>query len=269
VKINWFSPLRPARLASARLPAELLPHLRSRAEIVVWVEERQHALTNGKSSEIRLFDLQKPLPWREINRADLSVFHLGDDSESYAAIWSLSRQQPGIIVLHDLTLQRLFAGAVAQKRMTQREYLSMAEFHHPGVGRRAVASYLSGRSSLEELAAQCSLIGAATENALAVIVHSPAAFELLSGNASVPIALIPLEETESSREAYADALLEMAKKVPDFERIWSTRVMSRRVGGALDGLCTEKEVPHLLPRIAHEIEILNHGNERLAAATAR
>ena len=66
----------------------------------------------------------------------------------------------------------------------------MVERHHGAKGRVLAESHLHGLLGTEELGQQCPLTGAATENALAVIIHSEAAYRVVS--AELPAAYLPL-----------------------------------------------------------------------------
>ncbi|MDQ6765533.1 MAG: hypothetical protein M3Z22_05465 [Verrucomicrobiota bacterium] len=249
MKINWFSPLSPAGLEAAQCSAAILARLTDRAEVVLWREGSETVSSRG-------FDLRKPLPWRQINHADVTIYHIGDDAHAYGGIWAISREHPGVVVLHDITMQRLLAGLVMQKRLGQAEYLRLADFHDPANGRALAASFLRGKISLEELGQRSPLTGAAIENALAVVVHTQAAFDRLVEEVSIPIVLIPSWQNDDAR-ASADALLEVADGVANYQRLWSARTMARRAGGIADSLFAGPEAGDLLPRVAQEIAFLS------------
>jgi glycosyltransferase involved in cell wall biosynthesis len=185
VKLNFFSPLPPMRSDIARLTVHMLPHLAREAEIVVWSSEPEWKCEPPSGVMIRHYDLQHP-PWREINQADATFYQMGNDPRYHHAIWQMSRQAPGIVILHDLAMQHFFSGLVFHDRgMNRRQYLELVERHHRIEGRVLAEKHVHGLLSTEELAQLCPLTAAATENALAVIVHSAAAFSALPEDASV------------------------------------------------------------------------------------
>jgi glycosyltransferase involved in cell wall biosynthesis len=168
----------------------MLPVLAREAEIVVWCSEPEWKVEPPSGVTIRHYDWHHP-PWREINQADATFYQMGNDPRYHHAIWHLSQQHPGIVILHDLMMQHFFSGLVFHdKGMNRRQYLELVERHHGIKGRVLAEKHVQGLLSTEELAQLCPLTEAATENALAVIVHSAAAYVALPEDASV--VLLPL-----------------------------------------------------------------------------
>jgi glycosyltransferase involved in cell wall biosynthesis len=190
VKLNLFSPLPPTRSDIARLTVHMLPHLAREAEVVVWSSEPEWKFEAPRGVTVRHYDLQRP-PWREINQAAATFYQMGNDPRYHHAIWHLSRQHSGIVILHDLMMQHFFSGLVFHNRgLDRRQYLELVERYHGIKGRVLAEKHVQGLLSTEELAQHCPLTEAVTENALAVVVHSPAAYSALPEDASV--ALLPL-----------------------------------------------------------------------------
>ncbi len=190
MKLNLFSPLPPTRSDIARLTVHMLPSLARKAEVTVWVSEPGWELEPPVGVTIRDYDVHHP-PWREINQADATFYQMGNDPRYHHAIWHVSRQHPGIVILHDLMMQHFFSGLVFHDRgLNRREYLELVERHHGIKGRVSAEAHVQGLLHTEELAQLCPLTAAATENALAVVVHSAAAYAALP--ADVSVALVPL-----------------------------------------------------------------------------
>ena len=192
LRINWFSPLPPTRSEIARQTLTLLPELSRRAEVVVWCNDPKIEPTPPDRVQVRRYDVAHP-PWREISAADVTFYQMGNDPRYHEDIWRISRQHPGIVILHDMKLQHLFAGLLIEnKTLSRREYLELVERHHGASGRLLAEAYLDGSVSLDELADECPLHGAAIDRALAVMVHSEAAQTAVSGSSSIPAAYLPL-----------------------------------------------------------------------------
>lgn len=190
MKLNLFSPLPPTRSEIARLTTNLLPLLAEKAEVVVWSSEPKWPPEVERHASVRHYDANHP-PWRAISEADVTFYQMGNDPRYHHAIWRISRQHPGIVILHDLMLQHLFSGLVFHNLgLNRREYLELVERHHGTRGRVLAESHLHGLLGTEELGQQSPLTGAATENALAVIVHSEAAYRVVSED--LPAAYLPL-----------------------------------------------------------------------------
>ena len=190
MKLNLFSPLPPLRSDIARLTTNLLPLLAEKADIVLWSSETAWELEAPAGVTVRSYDVRRP-PWREISEADVTIYQMGNDPRYHHAIWQVSRQHPGIVILHDVMLQHFFSGLVFHKAgLNRREYLELVERFHGPKGRVAAETHLHGFLGTEELAQICPLTEAAVENALAVAVHSEAAFATLPRD--IPAALLPL-----------------------------------------------------------------------------
>jgi glycosyltransferase involved in cell wall biosynthesis len=190
VKLNWFSPLPPTRSEIARQTINLLPLLAQKAEVVVWSSETQWHPEAGTHATVRHYDADRP-PWLEISKADVTFYQMGNDPRYHHAIWRISQQHPGIVILHDLKLQHFFFGLVLYELgLNRRQYLELVERHYGARGRVLAESLMHGLLGIEALAEQCPLTAGVTENALAVIVHSAAAHLSLSEETSV--AYLPL-----------------------------------------------------------------------------
>jgi glycosyltransferase involved in cell wall biosynthesis len=189
VKLNLFSPLPPTRSEIARQATNLLPLLAQKAEVVVWSSEAQWDSQAEAHATVRSYDASRP-PWREINEADATFYQMGNDPRYHHAIWRISQQHPGIVILHDLKLQHFFSGLVFHELgLNRRQYLELVERHHGAGGRVLAESHMRGLTSIEEMAERCPLTGGATENALAVVVHSEEAYRSLG---ETPVAHLPL-----------------------------------------------------------------------------
>jgi glycosyltransferase involved in cell wall biosynthesis len=190
VKLNLFSPLPPTRSDIARVTTNLLPLLAETAEIVVWSSEPKWDPAPEAHATVRYYDAHRP-PWREISEADATFYQMGNDPRYHYPIWRMSQQHPGIVILHDLMLQHFFSGLLFHGLgFSRRNYLELVDRHHGAKGRVLAESHLHGLLGPEELGLDCPLTGAATENALAVIVHSEAALRLVPQE--IPTAYLPL-----------------------------------------------------------------------------
>ncbi|HEV3409833.1 MAG TPA: glycosyltransferase [Chthoniobacterales bacterium] len=192
LKINWFSPLPPTRSDIARHTSGLLPELSDRAEVVVWCNDGIIDGAAKKHATIKRYDVLHP-PWREINAADVTFYHMGNDPRYHADIWRMSRAHPGIVILHDLKLQHFFAGLVGgNATMALGEYFDLVEKHHGALGRARAESFFDGNIGIDQLAEDVPLSGAAIEGALGVIAHSEVAYNAIAAATSLPVAYLPL-----------------------------------------------------------------------------
>jgi glycosyltransferase involved in cell wall biosynthesis len=110
IRVAYHSPLPPERSGIADYSALLLPALGERLDVV---------------------------PVRRGNRtprADVLLYHVGNDAEHHGWIVDALRRRPGLVVLHDFVLHHLVAGmTIAQG--DGRGYLEAMEREHGIVGR--------------------------------------------------------------------------------------------------------------------------------------
>lgn len=199
MKLNWFSPLPPARSAIATYAAAVLPELGRHAEVTVWSETPSVSSPAAlEQPDVRTYRVQAP-PWEEINRADVSIYHIGNHALFHAGIWDLSRRHPGIVVLHDARLQELVA-ACAGLANDGETYLAIMRRYHGARGEAAAADVWSGAVPAAELVVPFPLTGPFVDRALGTVVHSANALGLVEAHTSGPIlcTVLPYEPTRAS-----------------------------------------------------------------------
>jgi glycosyltransferase involved in cell wall biosynthesis len=201
VKLNWFSPVPPTRSAIAINTAAVLPALARCSSLTLWAHEGSWSPELEEHARVLHYNPAN-MPWAEINAADVTIFHLGNHPEFHAPIWQVNRQHPGIVVLHDLDLQQLFAGLVTRNLgLSQSEYREMMEFYHPGSGPELAEAFLSDARRAGEIWQDCPLTGAALENAIGVVVHTQLGCSLLAAATTLPVAYVPPFASSDGAEA--------------------------------------------------------------------
>jgi len=184
VKINWFSPSPPSQCESAVHSAAVLPALAREASITLWVHQPAWPPELAEHAEIRRYQ-PDDMPWIDINAADVTIYHIANDAELHGPIWQVARQHPGIVVLHDLELQSLFAGLLRTQALSREEWLEMREYHHPG------------QKNMDEPSKECLLTGGAIENAIGLVLHRAEAYAHLAKCVTMPVAHLPLPAPET------------------------------------------------------------------------
>src|SRR4051812_8208407 len=101
MKLNWFSPVPPTPSAIALYTLSALRALSQRAEITLWVHEPTWSSELEKYARVCHYHPEN-IPWSEINSADATIYHLGNHPEFHGPSWEVSRQHPGVVILHDL-----------------------------------------------------------------------------------------------------------------------------------------------------------------------
>ncbi len=182
-RLHWFSPLPPARTGIADYTAQIVPYLAKAVDIVLWTSQQRWNRAIERYASVRRFD-SRTLRRRDIASAsdvvNIPVYHIGNNGPLHRAIWEVSRDVPGIVVLHDTRLQDFFAHIFRDAYRDEGSYVSaMARYYGPE-GRAAAERFWQGGFSTEQMAERFPLLSLALENSLAAIVHSPEGLDLLA-----------------------------------------------------------------------------------------
>lgn len=192
MKLNWFSPLPPAKTGIADYTFGILPELSKRAEVTLWTDRA------GWNPELEKYATVRPyqpdhVNWVELNRAELSFYNIGNNHLHHASIWQVSRQAPGIVILHDVRLHDFFESLYRGHWRDQEGYLALIEKHYGEEGLQAATEFVSARHGDFDLMAQrFPLTGAGLENALGAVVHTEHAGDDLRGANRCPLFYMPL-----------------------------------------------------------------------------
>ena len=179
MKLNWFSPLPPAKTGIADYVSGILPELSERAELTLWTDQARWDPSIEKYAEVHTFRVEQ-MPWVELNLADLNIYNLGNNHLFHGSIWQVARRQPGAVILHDHRLHEFFDSLYRRHWQDPDGYLAHMETHYGEAGRNEAAeSVRNGSTAIHSLAERYPLTGLALENSLAVLVHTQEAYEEL------------------------------------------------------------------------------------------
>jgi glycosyltransferase involved in cell wall biosynthesis len=190
MKLNWFSPLKPAKTGVANFTSRILPALAARAEVTLWSEQAEWDPALETYARVRTYDGQR-LPWREVNEASMTIYNLGNNASFHSTMWRVSRQHPGLVILHDLRLQHLFGGIFRDGNKLD-EYLAIMNRYYGKAGHRAGIKFLKGALPTDYMAEHFPLSALAVESALGVMVHWREAMVELQRYNRWPVAFAPL-----------------------------------------------------------------------------
>jgi glycosyltransferase involved in cell wall biosynthesis len=191
MRLNWFSPLPPARTDVANYALRVLPALARRAELVLWTDQAEVAPLPLLQAEVRRYHPDH-LPWSEVNRADLSIYHIGNNQDHHGSPWLVSRRHPGIVVLHDVCLPLLFVDLFRKRLRDYDSYCDLMTRYYGDTGASLAAAFWDDVLPTEHMARRCPLTEPALEGALGVLVHTPGAYERLQAGRRWPLAYQPL-----------------------------------------------------------------------------
>jgi glycosyltransferase involved in cell wall biosynthesis len=190
MKLNWFSPLPPARTGIADYTAGLLPHLRRRAEVALWTDQDEWDPTLEAHARVRRY-APESVPWADLNRADATFYHLGNNLRFHGGVYRVSRRHAGVVVLHDYQLQHLFL-MLCREFFDYDFYRDAMSRHYGAAGGQAAEAYWAGLLAPGDLAETYPLTPLALEAAAAAVVHTPAAFADLRAADRWPVVYAPL-----------------------------------------------------------------------------
>src|SRR5206468_3897382 len=149
MRVAYYSPLPPSRSGIADYSALLLPALGERVDVVV-------------------AQAGKPAP-----RADVALYHVGNDADAHGWIVDALRRRPGIVVLHEFVLHHLVVG-LTFARGDSAGYLAALEREAGLVGRLLGYAVLDNRIPplWETRVEDYPLAGEVLDLATGLIVHS-------------------------------------------------------------------------------------------------
>src|SRR6266511_5719859 len=190
MRLNWFSPLPPAKSGIAGYTARILPALQERAEIMLWTDQDEWDSDLENVADVRHYQVDR-MPWADLNRADASIYHIGNNPLFHTSIWQVSCQQPGVVILHDLCLQNLFAGIYRDRRNDRAGYAAQLERFYGWVGGQDADAFWNDRLLLDYMVEHYPLTPLAVNGALGVLVHTQEGQDLLQLEGHCPVVYAP------------------------------------------------------------------------------
>jgi glycosyltransferase involved in cell wall biosynthesis len=188
LKLNWFSPLPPARTDIAHYTKRLVPALSRIAQVTLWTDQREWDRQLESFAIVRKFTLNR-MPWVELNHADMTFYQMGNDQRFHGTIWEVSRQLAGVVVLHDYRLHDFFDILFRTKRKDPHPYYAAMARYYGQEGLRDARNLTLTRDYMAE---RYPLTEFALENSLGVLVHTEQAFESVAAVGRWPLSLAPL-----------------------------------------------------------------------------
>ena len=232
MRLNWFSPLPPAKTGIADYSFGILPELSSRANVTLWTDRAGWDPQLEKYATVRHFQPDR-MDWVELNRAELSFYNIGNNHLHHASIWQVSRQSPGIVILHDVRLHDFFESLYRGQWRDQTGYLNQIEKHYGAEGLRIATEFVSARhGDYDFMAQRFSMTSAALENALGALVHTKDGFDELRASNRCPVFYAALPSAPILKSAQTDGLRRPPHRLIIFGHIGR----NRRLDAVLEAL---------------------------------
>jgi glycosyltransferase involved in cell wall biosynthesis len=238
MKLAYYSPMPPSRSGVADYSALLLPELGERIDVTV-----------VRSGRFRLMP-----------KADVSLYHIGNDPDAHGWIARALAARPGVVVLHEFVLHHLVAG-LTLARGDARGYLDAMERGHGLAGRLLAYGVIDNRIPplWETRPESFPLTGDVLMHATGLIVHSAFVEERARAagyegavwripHPAWPTPLVQAAEVDGSPLFGCFGHLNESKRIPQllaaFERVRADRPEARLLlVGALAPRLTRLEVP--------------------------
>ena len=204
MKINWFCPLPPARTSIADdYLAGILPSLSKYSELTLWTDQSDWDRKLEKFAHVRSYDPRR-ISWPDLNQADVTFYNIGNNHLFHASIWQISRQHPGIVILHDLRVHNFFDSLYRGQWRDVAGYLSQMKRYYGDEGLRDATQFVnSGAVNIDFMTEHYPFTALALENSLAVVVHTEEAFSQVEALRQWPVALASLPRTLPSHDDVA------------------------------------------------------------------
>jgi len=230
VRIAWFSPWPPIKSGIATCSAELVPSLRARHEIDVFVDESVSASAADALSAHEFI-------WRHRQTAyDLTVYQLGNSSH-HDYLWPYLFRFPGLLVLHDAHVHHARAAALLTRHAAD-AYRSEFRANHPDASPDAAELAVAGFDS--HLYYLWPMTRLAVEASRLTAVHSPA---LAAGlKEEFEGAAVEYLRLSQGRLLTVDEQDEARRRARERYRIAPDAILF----GCFGGLSQEKRIPQIL-----------------------
>ncbi|MGO9009441.1 MAG: hypothetical protein ACLQPN_05000 [Bryobacteraceae bacterium] len=170
--VGFHAPLPPARTGVADYAAALLADLRNRGRVEI-----------------------------APGRCDVALYHLGNN-KLHAAIYRRAIERPGVVVLHDAALNHFYLGQLDEAAYTEEFVYNYSEWNRE-LGRELWRGRTASGADLRYF--DFPMLRRVAERALAVVVHNPAAEEVVRRHApgarivEIPHLFVPPELPSASQ----------------------------------------------------------------------
>lgn len=187
-RIHWISPLPPAETDIGHYTARILPELAEVAELILWTDAPHWDRALETHCPVRQLDPDTLLPrdFVGLGQGDTLFLHIGNSWVFHSGLLRLAQRLPSIIVLHDLAIQQLCFEAILNQRFDADPYRRAMSFWYGAEGAELADKLLTGQLSATEVARTAPGFEIALDRAMAVLTHTPAAFEASEARHFVP-----------------------------------------------------------------------------------
>lgn len=235
MKLNWFSPLPPARTSIADdFLVGILPALSKQTELTLWTDQHQWDSSLEKLATVRRYQPDQ-ISWPEVNKADVTFYNIGNNHLFHTSIWQVSRRHSGIVILHDLRVHNFVDSLYRAHWRDVAGYLAQMKLYYGDDGLRAATEFVnSGTVDIDFMTERYPFTPLALENCLGVVVHTEEAFTQLEQTNRWPVIYAPLPRSLPPRDDGNERVLQHG---PPFRLImFGYMGRNRRLNAVLEAL---------------------------------
>lgn len=189
MKLNFFTPIPPARSDIANCVERILPVLAKAADVTLWTDDHSYDRAIEALAPVRVYSPDS-VDWRELNRADYTIYNVGNDGRFHGSIMQVCAKHPGVVILHDLSVHEL-ALYTFGKTGDWQSYISQLDLYGP----QAVADWRLLREQklkMDEMSSRYPLTHWPLRGAHGVIVHNGRMFHETCQRLDAPCLSVPL-----------------------------------------------------------------------------
>jgi len=214
MRIAWFTPFPPEKSAIGEYSATIVAELLKFCDVDIWVSLSDRDDINlvderyGKSFTIINFNVS-PERVPSLASYDAVVYNMGNNLQFHKDIYEVSREYPGIVILHDYVLHHFFAGYHLDFKGSNEAYIKDMEWNHGAAGRQLAKDIVSGKAPRvweTDDVLRYPLNRSALDNSPGVITHSSFVKDKIRGYYRHPVRRLnfptpPLMNLSDGREA--------------------------------------------------------------------
>lgn len=210
MKIQWFSPLPPDLTDIGHFSVRVLRELSRIADVTVWTQTRGARIAGLDRVELRTFDPERP-DYGALNRGGATIYNIGNHGPFHADIVNISREVPGIIILHEADLQGLFIHLWLDKQPDHEAYIRHARQQHGVLGEMVARARLAGLPA-GRFSYRFPIVVPAIERSQAVICHTVQVEQIARRLARPALRLdLPFATTDLARPQTREGLIRLVQ----------------------------------------------------------
>lgn len=210
MKLNWLSPLPPARSDIANYTRRLLPALcQTFDEVALWGSLPEYDASLSQFGPTATAHAVRN-NWPSFNYRDYTCYNIGNDRRFHGLLLELHRQHPGIVILHDCNIHEMLRMEALENPLNRYLYLTLLlEQGGPDalqIGQRCLQA---PDADFIRFVQQYPLTSHAVEAAHGVILHNQEALSSVAEDTDAPLLYTPLpyalpQQAPSPRQPHND-----------------------------------------------------------------